>query len=227
MTASLRALSALLLYPTEEMLAALDEIAEAVRADRSLGEAEREGVEGLIDRLAGQDIYDSQEDYVGLFDRGRSFSLYLFEHVHGESRDRGQAMVDLAELYRRGGLSLAGQELPDYLPLFLEFLSTRPPAEARELLAETGAILAGLEARLERRGSPYAGIFRALRAFAGLSPASGVEAADEAEDPLALDAAWEEAPVTFGAGAALDSCPAERIAAQLRAAQRDPRPNAP
>ena len=81
---------------------------------------------------------DLQERYVASFDRGRARSLYLFEHVHGESRDRGQAMVNLLEIYRRHEFELNARELPDYIPLFMEYLAQRPDGEALDLLADNG-----------------------------------------------------------------------------------------
>ena len=105
----------------------------------------------LIDEIAGADLLDAQERYVGLFDQSRSLSLHLFEHVHGESRDRGQAMIDLRGLYEGAGLSIAAAEPPDYLPMLLEFLSTRPLEQARELLGQTSHIVAAIAQRLRKR----------------------------------------------------------------------------
>ena len=131
----LKALSALLCYPDEDLCAAVGEI-DAVLAENPAVAAR---VAPLTRTLALDELFDLQSAYVDLFDRGRRVSLHLFEHVHGESRDRGQAMVDLAQVYERGGLLLAPGELPDYLPLFLEYAATRPEAEAMSLLgAVTG-----------------------------------------------------------------------------------------
>jgi len=224
-TLTFRALSALLAYPTAELCAATGEIEAAIAAEGLLDAQYRRGLQALLAELAGDDLYAPQEAYVELFDRTRRLSLNLFEHVHGESRDRGQAMVDLAALYERGGLTLAVNELPDYLPLFLEFLSTRPLDEARALLADTGHILTTLEERLAKRASPYAAVFAALRTLAGETAGVADGASDEDDDsPAALDAAWEETQVTFGPGDAMDGCPAGRIETRLRAAQRDARP---
>ena len=121
-----KALSALLIYPTEELVAAVPEIAAAIASDRVIGTPARRALDTLLVELATHDLYELQERYVELFDKTRKLSLHLFEHVHGESRDRGQAMVDLAMLYEKGGLLPTHNELPDYLPLFLEYLATRP-----------------------------------------------------------------------------------------------------
>ncbi len=159
-----------------------------------------------------------------LFDRTRSLSLHLFEHVHGESRDRGQAMIDLQNLYETHGLSIGTTELPDFLPLFLEYLSTRPMAESRELLGQTAHIIAALGERLTKRGSPYAALFGALVDVAAVDPVRAeVDAVlavpdTDPDDPAALDAAWEDRPVTFGPEAA-GNC-RDDLTARIRAARR-------
>ncbi|MGB3866053.1 MAG: nitrate reductase molybdenum cofactor assembly chaperone [Xanthobacteraceae bacterium] len=223
-TPAFKVLSALLTYPTPELAAAGGEIAAALAGDDTVPEASRRALTPLIDELAAGDIYEMQERYVDLFDKTRRLSLHLFEHVHGESRDRGQAMVDLASLYDRGGLMLTANELPDYLPLFLEYLALRPREEAKALLAEIDHILAPLEERLGARGSPYAAVFTAIRAAAGATTqAQPVDAADEPDDLAVLDADWEETAVTFGPGEALDGCSVDRLRTQMRAARRDAR----
>jgi nitrate reductase molybdenum cofactor assembly chaperone NarJ/NarW len=153
---SFKVLSALLAYPTGELMDALDTFPAVLESERARPEAERRAVLRFIESLRGLDLLDAQERYVGLFDRNRALSLYLFEHVFGESRDRGQAMVALAALYRRHGVAIAARELPDYLPLYLEFLSLLPQAAARSLLAEAAAIVVALAANLKARGSDYA-----------------------------------------------------------------------
>ena len=145
-----KALSALLMYPTAELVAALPDIEQAMATEDLLKSNVRQALRRLIVELQTLDLYDLQERYVDLFDKTRRHSLHLFEHIHGESRDRGQAMVDLVAHYERGGLDVTANELPDYLPLFLEFLSTRPIDETRGLLSETAHILALLEERLEQ-----------------------------------------------------------------------------
>lgn len=197
---SYRILARLLDYPTEELVAALPSMRAALAADGVLRGEARAGVEALMDVLAGGDLVDHQAVHVQLFDRVRTLSLHLFEHTHGDARARGQAMVDLVELYRRHGLDVTARELPDYLPLVLEFFSLMPPQQAREHLAETTPILARIEARLARRASPYAGLLRALVAIAAI-PVAPVDVSGEGDEdsPEALDRAWEDAAVTFGA----------------------------
>ncbi|GGJ11674.1 nitrate reductase molybdenum cofactor assembly chaperone [Neoroseomonas lacus] len=203
---TLKVLSALLTYPTPALIAAGPEMILALDREAILPARERAAVARLIDDLAAHDLYDAQERYILLFDRTRSLSLHLFEHVHGESRDRGQAMVDLIRLYEEGGYTPTASELPDFLPLFLEYASTLAPPAAIELLGQPGHVFAALRERLAKRDSAYAGIFAAL---AALSRARLDEAAlaalraepdPEPEDLEALDAAWEEEEVTFGPG---------------------------
>lgn len=213
---TLKALCALISYPEREIKEASEEIRRAIRNEAAVPPSALRALERLIDELRDQDLYELQERYVFLFDRTRSLSLHLFEHVHGESRARGQAMIDLRTLYEEAGLDAVAGELPDYLPMFLEFLSFRPADEARALLGEPLGVIVALKERLMKRGSSYAAVFRALEALAaGEPPARELaqlrEAPDDDPNDLgALDAAWEDEPVTFGPGEA--GCPtAERM----------------
>jgi nitrate reductase delta subunit len=221
---TLKALSALLGYPTEALQAAAGELEFAIRSEALLPARERDAVLALVADIASSDIFDAQERYVLLFDRTRSLSLHLFEHVHGESRDRGQAMVDLLKVYEDGGYTPIASQLPDYLPLFLEFASTRPPAEAIDLVGQPGHVLAALRERLRRRGSVYEAAFAALVALgdARLDEATvralTEEPDDDPNDLGALDAAWEDEEVTFGPDAA--ACGHDSLSARLRQARR-------
>lgn len=226
MATTFKAFSALLSYPSAELQAATGDIEAAIRADNLVAPEMHDALAQFLSDLQSADLLDLQERYVDLFDKTRRLSLHLFEHVHGESRDRGQAMVDLASLYEQGGLTLSASELPDYLPLFLEYLSTRPLEEARALLDDTAHILATLQGNLERRGSPYAALFASLRSIIGgetIKPSA--ETQDEAplDDLAALDAAWEETVVTFGPGDAMSGCSVDRLRVQVRAGRRDAR----
>lgn len=204
MDRTLKALSLLLSYPGEELQAAMPEIGAVVVGDTRLDAAHRAALKALADDIAQGDLYDLQERYVMLFDRSRSLSLNLFEHVHGESRDRGGAMVSLIETYRAGGVEPATPELPDHLPVLLEFLSTRPGAEAQDILADAAHILDALGTRLARRESGYASVFKALSQLAGTQADAEALAEmlaqpdDDPTDLEALDAVWEETEVTFG-----------------------------
>jgi nitrate reductase delta subunit len=221
-----RVLSALLSYPSADMIAALPELRIALAMEGLLPAPGRRLLEPLFDTLAMSDLTEAQERYVFLFDRTRSLSLHLFEHVHGESRDRGQAMVDLKQVYEAAGLRLTTTELPDYLPAFLEYLSLRPVPEAVGLLAETVHILTTLAERLEKRSSPYAGLLRALVMVSKARPKAESLAAIVADDGIepddleALDAVWMDEEVTFGPGAADAACGKDALGARLRAASR-------
>jgi nitrate reductase molybdenum cofactor assembly chaperone NarJ/NarW len=200
------ALSAVLSYPETGLLEALPEIRAAIDEEAMLPHAARRALDDLVAELAGTDLYDLQERYVSLFDRSRALSLHLFEHVHGESRDRGQALVDLAARYRERGFRVVGNELPDYLPLFLEYLSLLPRREAKEQLAETAHIVRAVGDGLARRGSRYAAVMAALLAVAGepglTARTAPRQEGGEEESAEALDRAWTDEPVTFGGGCA-------------------------
>jgi nitrate reductase delta subunit len=222
MARTYRALAALLAYPTEALQAATAEIFASLVEEALLPPEQREAIGAFLSEIATSDIYALQERYVSLFDRSRTLSLHLFEHVHGESRDRGQAMADLITLYESHGLEMAPDELPDFLPLFLEFLSLLPPAEAKTMLAEPAGILRALTDRLAGRDAGYGAVMAAIAELAS-APALAVSDIPE-EDPddlAAMDAAWEEAAVHFGPGESGDGCSTERLRTRLRAASRD------
>ncbi len=203
MDRTLKALSLILSYPTRELQSAMPEIAGVLSADSRLTAAARRALRPLLDGLRDGDIYDLEERYVALFDRSRTLSLNLFEHVHGESRDRGGAMVSLVEMYRDAGFDPVTTELPDHLPVLLEFLATRPAPEARETLADAAHIFAALQERLNRRQSDYAAAFAALAQLAGAGDQAALSEMlaapdDDPTDLQALDAVWQESEVLFG-----------------------------
>jgi nitrate reductase delta subunit len=202
MAKTFKILAALLSYPTQEIKDAAGEFADVLESEALLSGRDRLNVGRLADQLASRDLYDLQERYVQLFDRSRTLSLHLFEHVHGESRDRGQAMVDLLTLYQQNGLEMVEGELPDFLPLFLEFLSTQTVAEARALLGEAAHVLDALTERLRKRKSIYGSVFRTLGHLADRSTivegASVETPASEDESLEAMDKAWAEEQVQFG-----------------------------
>ena len=227
----LKVFSALIAYPHPEMIEALREMRVVIAEENGLSKKTQSQLAGFLDHLAGLPLLDLQEAYVSLFDRSRSLSLHLFEHIHGEARDRGQAMVDLAALYAQYGLVVKDRELPDYLPLFLEFLSTQEPAEARRQLGDPLPIIQALAERLKDRKSPYSVVFHALVELAGSAPkVDELEALrqapqDDPNDLEAIDKAWEETMVQFGPGApdAEGSCPLARDAV-ARMMDPDPMP---
>ncbi|RRW41831.1 nitrate reductase molybdenum cofactor assembly chaperone [Pseudomonas luteola] len=205
-----KALAGLLLYPDQALMEALPDI-RYILNDSPLPVTQRDQVIAFCDHLAATDPIQAQGNYVSLFDGGsRSLSLYLFGHVHGDSRDRGQAMANLVEDYRAVGLELSGDELPDFLPVFLEYVSCHAPSDAAVLLGEIVEIVALLASRLEKRGTPYAAVLRAIEAL-GSRPAdtevvaSRLAEGEQEDTPEALDARYEEAPVSFMEPAVADS----------------------
>lgn len=204
MDRTLKALSLVLSYPTTDLQGAMSEIGGVLAADSRLTAAARRALRPLVDALGQDDIYDLEESYVVLFDRSRTLSLNLFEHVHGESRDRGSAMVSLVETYRSGGFEPATSELPDHLPVLLEFLATVPADEAADTLADAAHIFEALVERLTRRESLYAPVFSALIQLSGAKVNTNAVAElleqpeDDPTDLEALDQVWEESEVVFG-----------------------------
>ncbi|MGB5557520.1 MAG: nitrate reductase molybdenum cofactor assembly chaperone [Paracoccaceae bacterium] len=204
MDMTLKALSALLSYPSNDLKDAIGEIAEILEADKRLDARASRAIEPLIAEVEGMDLWDLEERYVMLFDRSRTLSLNLFEHVHGESRDRGGAMVSLVETYRAAGFDPVSSELPDHLPVLLEFLAHQPAVEARDILADAAHIFEALAERLTRRESSYAAVFSLLRRLSGAKVDQAVVTTllelpdDDPTDLEALDAVWEESQVTFG-----------------------------
>jgi nitrate reductase molybdenum cofactor assembly chaperone NarJ/NarW len=218
---SLRVLARLLDYPTQALQAAAPDLIEVINAEPRLSGALKGKLMSWCQRIVDADLLDLQARYVALFDKGRATSLLLFEHVHGESRDRGQAMVDLINEYQAAGFELDARELPDYLPLFLEYLSTRSDEEIGRWLGEIRHILALLTARLDEREAEHALVPLTLLALIGAEgdvAASRETVQGESRDdtPEALDAVWEEEAVRFTAESdqdcALQSAEGRRLA---------------
>ena len=204
----LQALSVLLHYPQQDTVANADAIADVLAARPEFPAADRAELERFIHRLRRADLLHQQAGYVETFDRSKKVSLYLFEHVHGESRDRGPAMVELRMAYREQGLDIAANELPDYLPMFLEFCAQLPDADACAWLEDVSHILQEIHVRLHQRDSRYALPFRLLLRLVDVEPWPAElveETKEEKRDDTreAIDSVWCEAPVTFEAGSAL------------------------
>lgn len=215
---ALKLIGLLLDYPRDELW----QRSEALRAaltEVELPSGRAAQLSAFVEDLLALDPMEAQERWLALFDRGRAMSLLLFEHIHGESRDRGQAMVDLVETYRRAGFELDTRELPDYLPVVLEFLSQRPAAEVADWLHHIGHILELLAARAVERASPYAQLLETLVKLAQgrveLEPMRRRVASEARDDtPEAMDAVWEEEAVRFGVQAPEDDCqPPSRFSA--------------
>jgi len=192
MAYTLRALACLLRYPDDAVRQHLVELRDALHDERALTIGRLTELDALVEQLRSRPALRSEADYVELFDRGRRTALHLFEHVHGDSRERGPAMVDLVRTYEAAGLLLHEGELPDYLPVVLEYASTQPPAAAREFLRETAHIVRLIFTALQQRGSRYAAVPAAVLDLAG----ERAERVALPEEP-ALDEAWAE-PDAFG-----------------------------
>ncbi|OGB68177.1 MAG: nitrate reductase molybdenum cofactor assembly chaperone [Burkholderiales bacterium RIFOXYC12_FULL_60_6] len=188
---SLRVLARLLSYPDAQLRGDLADMRQALLSEKAIASARLEELDALINGLARGNTLENEAEYVEVFDRGRATSLHLFEHVHGDSRDRGPAMIDLAQTYEKAGLFLGPDEMPDYLPVVLEFVSTQPPKEARAFLGEMAHIFNAIFNALQQRNSPYASVLGALMELSGEKAHPVKVVADEP-----LDTSWEE-PVVF------------------------------
>ncbi len=198
-----KVLGLLMSYPKPEWVAHVDECEVLLMQEKFLPKKQLQAVLAFTTELKTADLYAVQEEYVATFDRGRSHSLHLFEHIHGESRDRGQAMVNLSDAYEEKGFFIDQAELPDYIPLFLEFLSLCPVDEAVNLLGEPVDIIATIAARLQKRNSSYAVLFDALVALSKVKPSQEkieevLAQAPEDTSLDALDKEWEEAAAFAG-----------------------------
>ena len=188
---TLRVAAHLLSYPDDTLRQHLPELRDALHAEGMLSPSRQGELDALIDTLARSDALDCEAAYVELFDRGRRTSLHLFEHVHGDSRDRGPALIDLMKTYERAGLHFSASELPDHLPVVLEFASTQPPEVARNFLGEMAHILNALFSALLARGTPYASVVAAILEVSGQQVQS-VPVTPEPE----IDESWDE-PAAF------------------------------
>ena len=225
MKLTLRSLAALLGYPSAELKKNAGPLRAALHEEAVLAQPVLDALEPLLRALEREDLLDLQAAYSELFDRSRSLSLNLFEHVHGESKERGRAMIDLGQQYLENGFFLESAELPDFIPVFLEYASCLPDVEAREMLSQPAHVFAALAERLDEREVPQAAIFHALIAASGAKPdtealADLKERAPE-EDPSKIDEEWEEAPVTFNSGGAHQMGGPTGFTAKIRAANRN------
>lgn len=200
---TLRVLSRLLAYPSAENIGYMPDLQKVLTEDGFLKPKTLKTLCAFMDELAVTDMMELQEQYVELFDRGRTHCLHLYEHVHGESRFRGQAMIDLSNRYKEKGLHIGVSELPDYLPLFLEFISICPPEEGLQTLSQAAPVIAVIGEKLKRSKSGYASVFAAIVELSGakLKDADIKKAADAALPNIKtldeLDEQWQE-PEAFG-----------------------------
>ena len=214
----LRALALLLDYPGEGLQPHLAELDALLRPLEPATPQTRESLQALLAHMAESDLMELQAEFVDTFDRGRSTSLNLFEQVHGDSRDRGQAMVDLLAQYQEVGLDLQAKELPDYLPVYLEYCSVLDPGAAREALEEVALLVAHLTVALDRRESPWVAVTSAVCRLCGVNDWRALVAQQTGQEahpstpgprdiqreglpadwtPAGLDAVWAEEPVDF------------------------------
>ena len=213
---TLKVLGFLLTYPSLQHQDVAEECRHIMLQENILSDSAKEGVYKLLFWFENTPIEDIQESYVDLFDRTPSLSLHLFEHVHGDSRSRGQALVDLNDVYVRSGLMISTEEMPDYLPLFLEYLSTRSSKDASQDITDAIDVIGAIGERLKQRKSLYAGVFDALIAIAGRKPDLSVIAkaitksdgqelsAEQIDKEWVEQFAFENTPQTTGG----NNCPA-------------------
>ncbi len=200
-------LSLCLSYPNADLQLFLSEVENELQKEALLKEDKIEDMKKFVDLFKNMDLTDWQAQYVQLFDYSRSASLHLFEHIKGDSKDRGQAMVDLMEYYKETGLALSANELPDYLPVFLEFLSTQQKQKAAELLSEPIHIIDRINKALSEKQNPYAHVFSAIISLSAQQPHVKVtEGIIRKEKPLNLDAEYDENPVEFGTNSSCNHC---------------------
>jgi nitrate reductase delta subunit len=211
----LKVISVLLDYPRIELQLHSNQLIEVIQNASEIPPAMRRNLTEVVNHIAQSDLMDLQETYDGLFERGRAISLLLFEHVYGESRDRGQAMVDLMNTYAKDGFEINIRELPDYIPLYLEYLATREAIDAREGLADVAHILGLVSARLKDRDSLYHHLIDAMLIIAGVQVDENSireqVAKEERDDSLeAMDKIWEEEMITFSSKNAAEQCTSQR-----------------
>lgn len=180
--------SALMCYPEAELLEALPDFQVALNEMPEL-QANRDVLQTFLDYLGANNLRPLQETYVKTFDHNRHHALYIFEHVYGEDRDRGSAMVDLLDEYRRYGFELGDDELPDYLPALLEFFAQIPEENAQKLLGDAVHVIAHIGKKLAESQSPYAVLLQSVVALSPVEPQPLIE-------PPVRD--MDEAMETFG-----------------------------
>jgi nitrate reductase delta subunit len=201
---SLRALALLLGYPDATLRSHLGELMQAIDEEAAIPAARREELHALAAELTRMDPMDVEARYVETFDRGRATSLHMFEHIHGDSRERGPAMIDLMQTYEKSGLFMAPEELPDHLCVVLEFASTQPAKLAADFLGEMAHILTAIFSALLQRGSPYAVPVAAVLELCGQRVQAVPIVADEAMDDV-----WQEPEAFDGCSTKGQSKPGE------------------
>lgn len=210
----------LLDYPGESLQAHIAVIRGALEAEPRLSSRACALLDPLLRNFEQKPLLELQATYSDLFDSSRTLSLHFFEHIHGESRERGQAMIDLGEQYIEHGCFMRHDELPDYIPIFLEFVSCLSTEEARDWLSQPAHVFAALAQRLDERQSAYAGVFHLLLHLAGEKPdpqsVRELLAQSRQAQEASVEDDWEEEPVTFVAPR--QKTPAGGVITRLKAA---------
>ncbi len=159
-------LSLLLDYPDQEIYESLPLIDEMATEDAFLNEDELNDLHLFITACSKLSLEEWQMYYVNIFDMSKKINLYIFDHIYGDSRERGQAMVDLKEMYESRGYELTSNELPDYIPVFLEYLSFLKDEEKTiHLLNEIKAIIEKLHKLTNEEDVFYKYLFNILLAL--------------------------------------------------------------
>ncbi len=167
-----RMLSKLLDYPDEGLAGVLWELRLRARQGTEFETHERPAVETFVDYLESLPLTELQAAYVATFDMVPEHSLHLTHHLFGDDKNRGPALIDLTEFYKEYGLELAANELPDFLPLVLEFADQLDADEAHMFLSQWTKVLKQLAANQEEARSPYAPLVRLVEDRAQLVKAA-------------------------------------------------------
>jgi len=164
-------LSALLDYPEQELLDHLPEVRGEIGKSQEIDATEKEAIRKFLSHLEDTDLTRLQEEYVKTFDLAPEHSLHLTHHLFGDDNDknRGPALIDLGELYKDYGVKAMTNELPDYLPLVLEFVAGLEQDEAAVFLSDANKVLGVLAANLAKAGSPYAPLLSIIESRATLT----------------------------------------------------------
>lgn len=195
----LKALSCLLLYPDARLKDGLDEIRGVIESGNRIPPIPKEELLSFADYLKSSHLSELQKQYVATFDVGKRASLNLFEHMHGDSRERGAAMLRLKKLYEDRGLEVKSIEMPDFLPMFLEFLSGLSSKEASIYLNSAAKHIAALDVELKKEESPWKAVTGAILSLTDYKPE---EVKADRDDLIPqTEAESFESPVRFGGSA--------------------------
>lgn len=162
-------LSVLLEYPDQELLDNLPEILTSLDDILGVDDAERTAIQGFLAYLQHRPLSELQADYVKTFDLTAEHSLHLTHHLFGDDKNRGPALIDLGELYKDYGVEVVTNELPDYLPLILEFAAYLDDGEANVFLSDANKVLGVLVDNLKKADSPYAALLSIVEGRATLT----------------------------------------------------------